>query len=391
MFQLLDRIKRTCIAYFPYIISRFFAIFLPLNKNKFFFLSMGGTNYGDSMKSLSDYISSHHSNAQIVWAFDKQHYKLIQSNSIKVRMYSFQYYFHQITSTYFITNQGCSDIVFSKRKGQVKVQTWHGTALKRLGKDAKSQDWPKWMLRFKPKAMKNELRDTDIFISGSSFMTEVYKRAYEYPRMIYETGIPRNDIFFTARKDVKQKVCNFFDIPESVGILLYAPTFRNNGDISCYNFSFDILKGYLAEKYSKNYVLLVRLHPVMMSKIDELSDFLPNMVNANMYPDMQELLYTADALITDYSSTMFDFMYSYKPVILYVPDRDTYNRGFYFDIDKLPFIVVNNNSEIISKISKFDMEQYRKSIEVFMGEIGSVEDGHATPRVYNLMMNYNKG
>ena len=81
-------------------------------------------------------------------------------------------------------------------------------------------------------------------------------------------------------------------------------------------------------------------------------------------------------------------MYSYKPVILYVPDRKTYNRGFYFDIDKLPFMVVNNNSEIDNVVSKFDENEYRKKIENFKLKIGSVEDGRAAEHVYNLMMNF---
>lgn len=388
MFQLLNKVKVICIAIIPYYLSRVIALFIPVDENKFFFLSMGGTNYGDSMKSLSDYISEHREGARQVWAFDKNHYKKIKCPFTKVKLYSIKYYYHQLTSKYFITNQGCGCMDFRKRKGQVKIQTWHGTALKRLGRDVKSQDWPRWLLRFKPKAMKYELRDTDIFISGSAFMTNLYKNAYDYPRVIFETGTPRNDIFFQKSIETIKKVHDFFDIPMNMGIILYAPTFRNNGDMSCYDVDVKVIKDYLSQSSGREYVCLIRLHPIMMSEIGNDSIFIKGAIDANFYPDMQELLYVADVLITDYSSTMFDFMYSYKPVILYVKDRDTYNRGFYFNIDELPFIIINHNDEIWRALSEFDEMKYRREIDAFLKKIGSVEDGNATSRVYNLMISF---
>ena len=83
---------------------------------------------------------------------------------------------------------------------------------------------------------------------------------------------------------------------------------------------------------------------------------------------------------------MFDFMYSYKPVILYVPDRLTYDRGFYLDIDKLPFIVINNNTDIDCRLSEYNPSEYKEKLSNFLLEIGSVEEGTATESLYELFM-----
>ena len=132
---------------------------------------------------------------------------------------------------------------------------------------------------------------------------------------------------------------------------------------------------------------MVRLHPnLLKNKEDFLTRFPSDTIDASSYPDMIELLYSADVLVTDYSSCMFDFMYSYKPVILYVPDRLTYDRGFYLDIDSLPFIVLNNNLDIDQQLAKYNQIEYKKKLDKFLMEIGSFEKGTATENLINLLM-----
>ena len=390
MNKYLSIIKSRIIAFFPYFLSRIIFCFCHINENKFFFVSMCGTNYGDNMKSLSDYISANHDNAIIVWGFNKRTYDRIECEHIKVRFCTLRYYYHQFTSKYFLTNSGTNRYIYTKRKDQVKIQTWHGTALKRLGKDCNIQDHSRWLLPFKPKALRSELREADIFVSGSRFMTNLYYRAFEYPRKIYETGTPRNDIFFSYRPDVVRKVRHSLNIDDDSRIVLYAPTFRIDNKFTYYDVDLTKIRRLLEARWQKNSRLLVRLHPCMTRFAKDFADRYIDAIDVTLYPDMQELLYTSDVLITDYSSTMFDIMYAYKPVILYVPDRDTYNRGFYFDIDKLPFMIVNSNKEIDKIISAYDENLYRERIDKFMKEIGSVEDGHATEHVYNMMMQFPK-
>ena len=382
-YKIIDSIK----TIFPYSVGWCLKWFLPINENKFFFMSMFGNSYGDSVRNISDYVKEHHPNAEIIWAFSNYSYDNFCVECKKVKTLSFKYYYHIITSKFIVSNFSFKKTMLIKRKGQVKLQTWHGTALKRIGEDAIISDHSKIALIFKPDTLSVEAERTDLFISGSKFMTEVYHRALKYKKTIFETGMPRNDIFFHSRPDVKKKIRTFYGIEENKRIILYAPTFRPDGKFTYYDVDLNAIKAYFQEKTGIEHVIYIRLHSGLVKKSDEIADFFPKgIVNATLYPDMQELLYGTDILVTDYSSSMFDFMYTYRPVIMYIPDKDLYNRGFYFDIEHLPFIKINNNKEITSKLDSYKEKDYRNNVNKFLDEIGSVDNGHSTEKVYKLMI-----
>jgi CDP-glycerol glycerophosphotransferase len=76
-------------------------------------------------------------------------------------------------------------------------------------------------------------------------------------------------------------------------------------------------------------------------------------VNASKYDEMQELLCMADVLITDYSSSQWDFALTGKPGFLFTPDLDYYqheDRGFYTPIDDWPFPYAKTNEELSNLI-----------------------------------------
>ena len=126
---------------------------------------------------------------------------------------------------------------------------------------------------------------------------------------------------------------------------------------------------------------MVRLHPNLMHRSHELTALYPNAINVSSYPDMQELLYAADLLLTDYSSSMFDYMYTYKPILLYMPDYDIYDRGYYFTLEELPFMLTYSNNEIRESIQTFDITNFRKKVQKFLNNIVSYEEGCASKNV----------
>lgn len=130
----MSKIKDYIYCFIAYYLTRLYAWIIPENKNRFLFYSMGGNNYGDSVKCLSDYIEKNYEKAQIIWAFSKYYYDKVDCNHKKVIYGSFRYYYYVISSKYYITN--CyAPLMMIKRKGQIMMQTWHGTALKRIGYD----------------------------------------------------------------------------------------------------------------------------------------------------------------------------------------------------------------------------------------------------------------
>lgn len=370
-------------------IVRLFSLFFSLKKNKFMCISMNGNNYGDNIKCLADYIVKKKQDVEIVWAFNYSSLPNLNCPYRHVKLFSFSYYYHILTSKYILCNFAMDfSYLAQKRQGQVFLETWHGTALKRIGYEMYKSERPDVLYRwFGVDRIKHTVELADIWLSGSRFMTNVFNNSFARYDGLYEIGTPRNDLFFKNNPDIIEKVKNQYGIKAEEGVILYAPTFRRDRKFTYYDVDLSKIKTIWEKKTGKTYKLLVRLHPVMLTKEKEFSGFLSNdAINASLYPDMQELLFCTDLLITDYSSSMFDYMYMKRPVIMYVPDKKSYSRGFYIDIEKLPFILVNNNKELERQLSEFDKSEYLKRLDIFISSIGSVESGNATEKTYRLLI-----
>lgn len=113
-------------------------------------------------------------------------------------------------------------------------------------------------------------------------------------------------------------------------------------------------------------------------------------VNVSDYPDMQELICCSDLLITDYSSTMWDFALLGRPCYLFVPDRKEYEkeRGFYTPMEEWPGIVCNNAEELLGKIRELDFEYSRKIAEQYLKKAGSYEKGHAAEMLAHIIVKH---
>lgn len=366
---------------------KLFRKWYPLEEKKFFCISMNGNSYGCNIKPLSDYIEKIDADNKVVWAFSSVVYDSF-SEKLKgksVRVGSFSYYKELYTSKFVISNQRLVKSYYPiKRTGQVYLQTWHGTALKQIEADIPDVD------ETYHKLVQPDSDKIDIFISGSKFMTNIYKKSFWYTGEVYETGTPRNDMFFANHPEFVEKVRKALNIGQDEKIILYAPTFRNNTDsLTCYDIDSEMLQYSISEKFGGIWRFIIRLHPGLLNKNNakRIKKMYPNASDVSSYPDMQELLYASDILITDYSSSMFDFMYTMRPCFLYVKDKKNYDRGFYMNVDELPFPKIESNQYLEDIIKTYNSKEYKQSIKMFLDKIGSVEDGHATERCYRLLKN----
>ena len=119
-----------------------------------------------------------------------------------------------------------------------------------------------------------------------------------------------------------------------------------------------------------------------------------DVIDTTSYGDLQELLIATDILVTDYSSTMFDFFIQKKPCFLFCPDYDAYvskERDLNFDLSELPFPLSKDMDKLAEDITGLDGEEYAKRLDEFNARIGSYEDGHATERVVEIIKNRQKG
>ena len=168
---------------------------------------------------------------------------------------------------------------------------------------------------------------------------------------------------------------------------MYAPTFKDTTSLSSYDIEFSKLLPVLKEKFGGDWVVVSRMHPSFRKRHYKKIKELQNTYNANAYPDIQELLVSADIAITDYSSCIFDFMLTQKPGFIYAKNIKSYNseRGFYYPITSTPFPIAENNNQLIENIMRFDYKEYKEKVENFLKEKGCVEDGHASERVVDII------
>jgi CDP-glycerol glycerophosphotransferase len=258
--------------------------------------------------------------------------------------------------------------------------TWHASmGIKKLDKDAESSLSKSYI-----KKAKYDSSICDLLISGSKFRTEVFKHGFYYDGEILEVGTPRNDILFLDNQNIKEKIYRQYNIDKNSKIVLYAPTFRADYNLKYYDINWDDIKIVLKEKFKDNYIILIRLHPNLSHKNIDMKQLFnyTNIVDVTKYHDMQELLVVSDILITDYSSSMFDFSLLHKPCFLYVRDIETYDRGYYLNPYDLPFPIAISSKELVNKILSFDKNKYVDDIIHFNTNIiGTYETGVASQHV----------
>jgi len=365
--------------------------YLPVNNNKFVFSSYYGKEYSGNPKAISELLHNTDPGYEIVWLLSKHkmqstnipdYVKIVPYNSLKAA-------YELSTAKVWIDNIRKSMIYF-KKENQIYIQTWHGTPLKKIEKDAGNKISNKYH-----RLAKRDSMNIDFLISGSGYTTRSLRSSFWYNGEILEYGTPRNDIFFSENETQTKKVRDYFSLDKKK-IILYAPTFRNNytqnGISQLEKLNPKVILEQFNKKYSNECVLLYRFHP-SVSKINNKEDIKAmygyNVIDASDYPDMQELLFATDALITDYSSSFFDFSLLKRPIFLFMYDYEEYicERGLYLKINELPFYIARTSQELANTIDKMQLVDAEANCIKFLKDVENVEDGQASARIVQLIVN----
>lgn len=102
---------------------------------------------------------------------------------------------------------------------------------------------------------------------------------------------------------------------------------------------------------------------------------------------MQCLLSIADVLITDYSSSIWDFCITEKPGFIFCPDLHeyAYNRGFYTPMEKWPYEYAETIDDLCRVIASYDGNVNKKRIITHIKELGTYENGDAVAQILQLI------
>ncbi len=308
---------------------------------------------------------------------------------------SYEHYYELGTAKIWIDNQHKSYLT-RKRGGQFYMQTWHGGGpLKKIEFDAEGLPVSYLDLCEMNSGME------DVMVSPTSFNSRLYRSAFHYQGEILECGYPRNDIFWKAGER-RRKIEELYRVGPEERIVLFAPTYREasgteeiqgSGKDVCM-MKEEILRmeeigQALEERFGKRFRHFIRFHPYEKNPERRYS-WCDEWINVTAYEDVQELLAVADILITDYSSIMWDFSLQKKPVFLFHPDLDKYQkeRGYYLPFGQMPYIEAFSNEELCRKIREFDEESYKKELGGFLEQYGSYDEGRASAAVVQQLIKW---
>lgn len=344
----------------------------PVNQKKIVFICYNGKTYGCNPKYIAEEVLRQKLDYDMVWLLRDMDVTVPEAIR-KVPFNGRKALYELATAGIIITNTK-NDLRILKKNGQYVIQTWHGSF---ESKKEEGDIVDKLPPRYVKETIKNS-RQTDLFLSNSTMMTQYYRRAFWCESEILECGYPRNDILFSVDPAISGLVRESFGLPEDAKLVIYAPTFRDDGSSD----AFDLDCHGVLDSLGAGWYLLIRMHP-NITVPEGRFPFGERILDASSYPDVQELMIACDILITDYSSTVYEFAVLKKPSYIYASDLEEFQqmRGlndFWFD---MPYPICRTNHQLLQELHKYTPESGIAAAEAFLAKFGGMDKGDAAKQV----------
>ena len=369
------------------------APFCRIDEKIVYFITFSGRGYSDSPKAMYEYMltAPEYKDYRFIWCFkEPEEYSFLLQNErtelVKFRTKEDNKALRK--AKYWISNYRMLNNQYP-RKGQVYLQCWHGTPLKRLGYDILESDNAMNSLSEIKEKYRTDAEKFSYLLSPSPFATEKFATAWNLNETgqrykIIEEGYPRNDRLAAVTEADREQIRKALGV-EGKKVILYAPTWRDNQHTSGqgYTYKTEVDFDRLHKELGDDYVILFRAHYLVANSFD-FERYAGFIRDVSSYPDINDLYIAADILVTDYSSVFFDYANLKKPVIFYMYDLEHYAnemRGFYISLDELPGPVVKEEDGLIAEIRKCDEWVPDEKYEAFHQKYNPLDDGHASERV----------
>jgi CDP-glycerol glycerophosphotransferase len=345
--------------------------------------SFGGRQYSDSPRAVHQELVRRGAPLEHLWIVNDARCVVPESARV-LRKGSREHHEALARARYVVFNDRFPGW-FERRPDQVCVQTWHGAPLKRVGLDAPGVQ--RRLRRFEQR-WSRQVANWQHVVSPGGWATPILREAYAIEGEILETGAPRQDLLAGPERDARARlVRERLGLGEGVRAVLYAPTYRDHVVDRAGRHRLDLRLDFerLRGAVGPGGVVLVRKHPRVAGAVPCTPDGFVRDVSA--YPDATELLLAADVLITDYSSLMFDFAATGRPLLLYTYDLEAYRdriRGFYLDLaETAPGPLLQSGDEVADALRDLDgvRAAYAQRYEAFVSTYCELDDGRASARL----------
>lgn len=360
-------------------VFRFIGLFVQIDENLILINSYGGERYDDSSKVLYEALLKDERFAKFhfVWAFDnpakfnkEKCPEVWNSRTSLVKIDTLSYFLTALKAKVWITNVNIERGLHFKKKGTIYLNTWHGTGPKKSGNAISGRN-------------DYDFSYVDIIcVDGRhsrDLMVKWFKAKDE--NLLY-SGRPREDELYTFSEQTTERVRSGLNIPKGKKVVLYMPTWREHG-------VYKLSKKLWENALSKDYVLLVRAHHFMKDGLGIQDNGF--WLDVSNYPNVNELYWISDILISDYSSAFFDFGLLGKPMICFAYDYDEYEKetGFLMDFRKdFPSGIKATEEQVIEHIVNLDYDTESKKAKAYV-EHYVTRSANATKmcidRIYELL------
>ena len=356
----------------------------------------GGEAFIDNTKYLFKFLVER-SNYKLVWItksrdlmedMKKEGYDVVFKYSLKTMK-------HLRRAKYIFLTHGHVDILPIKFSPQtIIILTWHGTPIKEINIDDKfSLLVKKWNKILRLNLNFNQYIDYLLTPAGGEYERKILRKAFGISqKKIISLGYPRNDILFNDDRNYLEKLKIMYEIPENIKkIIIYAPTFRKDFILKFPITNKALIKlNELLEK--SNTIFLIKAH-IYEKKIKFKNYKNIRLIGKNS--DLQELLLISDILITDYSSVIFDYLLTMKPILLFTYDLSKYikERKMYYNLKRIaPGPMLFNTEDLLEAIR--DIEKIDGEFKEIRGKIrdkfNKYHDDKSTERIlksFNIKYN----
>lgn len=349
------------------------------------FDSFGGRHYSCNPRAIYEQLRQAHPDLECVWATADGQFSVPGGD--RVVLANSRAHFDALAQARYVISNDTLPRWFRKRAGQICLQTWHGTPLKRIGLDIEQPQFSSGLIY--SDLLRADVANWDVLLSPNAFSTPIFRGAFGFDGEIMEAGYPRNDPLH--RPDQAERaaaVRRQLRLPPGKRVVLYAPTWRDDAFLRFGQYRFDLQLdlGAVAKALGDDHILLLRLHTNVRRGPQILA---PDgcVADVTRYPDITDLFLITDVLVTDYSSVMFDFAGTGRPILFFTYDLERYRdqlRGFYFDLAaEAPGPLLRTSDEVIGALRDIDgvAASYQESYRAFAAKFCALDDGYAAVRV----------
>ena len=376
------RIRRRLLRDIYYRLQRL----LPV-RDEILLSSFHGKQCGDNPRGIADELRRRGDRRRNIWAINDWSVPVPVPQEASAVLIGTRAYFAALARSRYLIYNDHVPLPYRKRRGQRHVQTWHGTPLKRIGYDigepamASGRRYLGYMAA--------DVAQWDMLLSPNPFSTPIMRRAFGFGGEICETGYPRDDalVAAAAAADPATSVRQRLGLPPGKRVAMYVPTWRDNqhdaGGRYLLDFRLDLEAA--SRRLGGEWVLLIRGHHLMAGGIPAaaIGGFT---IDVTGFPDIGDLLLVTDVLITDYSSVMFDFAPTGRPMLFFTYDLREYRdqiRGFYFDFEaQAPGPLLATSDEVVAALADIDSvaAKYHQAAAAFAARFCPLDDGQAAAR-----------